>query len=129
MRLWRAGHLVRAPVELDRAIARYLDCSADRRELVGALLTLGDFRFQLARYVEAEAAYRRAVDAAGCGPAAVRVDALVRMGHSQRRQGRFDVAEATFRAALLVRSGPVRLRHPTGGNIRWDQFQNPVNAL
>ena len=102
MRLWRAGHLARAPVELDRAVARYVDCAADPRELAGALLTLGDFQFQLARYAEAEAVYRRAVDALGSAPAAVCVDALARLGHSQRRQGRFDVAEATFRAALRV---------------------------
>jgi len=77
-------------------------CCADRRELAGALLTLGDFQFQLARYAEAEAVYRRVVDALGGGPPAECVDALVRLGHSQRRQGRFEVAEATFRAALLV---------------------------
>ena len=88
MRLWRAGHPTRALAALERAVARY-PYGAERAR---AVRTLGDFHFELARYGEAEAVLRRALDEGS-------TDALVPLAHSQRRQGRFDAAEATLQEA------------------------------
>jgi tetratricopeptide (TPR) repeat protein len=103
LRLWRAGHLRRGQQHVVRAIALYE--GTDVVELAGALLTLADFQFQLARYAEAEATLRRAISPLEAAPRDTRchatlVDARIRLANSQRRQGKLDVAEATLRGAI-----------------------------
>jgi len=118
LRLWRAGRLADAQRCIVRAIAGYAGtepagvdragtepagverAGTGRAERAGALLTLADFQFQLARFGDAETTLREAVRLLDGAPPRQRVDALVRLANSQRRQGRLDAAEATARAAL-----------------------------
>jgi len=112
LRLWRAGHLRGAQQQIDRAIALYAE--TNRAELAGALLTLGDFQFQLARFAAAEASQREAVRLLESEPSderqhATTVDASIRLANSQRRQGRLDDAEATLRDAVAAHAIPAVL--------------------
>ncbi|GAA4670603.1 hypothetical protein Prum_072960 [Phytohabitans rumicis] len=112
MRLWRAGRLRRAQQQVVRAIALFDGAAVV--ELVGALLTLADFEFQLARYADAEATLGRAIRLLDAAPRAepcqaTLVDALIRLANSQRRQGKLDVAEATLRGAI---AGPAEHATP-----------------
>jgi tetratricopeptide (TPR) repeat protein len=105
LRLWRAGHLHRAQQHIVRAIALFDGASA--AELAVALITLGDFQFQVARYAEAEATQRRAIHLLEAEPPDARrrdslVDALIRLANSQRRQGNLDAAEATLRGTIAA---------------------------
>lgn len=107
LRLWRAGHLRRGRQHVVRAIARFDGAAVV--ELVGALFTLADFQFQLARFAEAEATLRRAIRRLDAAPRdrrgqAMLVDAWIRLANSHRRQGKLDVAEATLRGALAGHS-------------------------
>jgi tetratricopeptide (TPR) repeat protein len=82
-------------------------------ELVGALLTLGDFHYQLARYARAESIQRRALHRLDTVPSdarhgAIRLNVLIHLANSQRRQGNFDTAEVTLRL-VVGRTAPVEL--------------------
>ena len=114
LRLWRAGHLRRGQQHVVRAIALFDGAAVV--ELVGALLTLADFQFQLARYAEAEATLCRAIRLLDAAPRdrrchAMLVDAWIRLANSQRRQGKLDVAEATLCGAI---AGHAELATPVG---------------
>jgi tetratricopeptide (TPR) repeat protein len=107
LRLWRAGRLPDAHRHIACAITLY-DGAGHRaavHERAGALLTLGDFQFQLARYAEAETTVDAAVRLLDGRPVTTYVDALIRLANSQRRQGKLDAAEATLRGAVTARVG------------------------